>query len=555
MLLSPGDRLGRYEVLGLLGQGGMGEVYKARDSRLDRVVAIKVLLAPEANRADRLARFEREARAISALEHPNICALYDVGESGGVHFIVIQYLEGQTLAERLTRGSLPVSQVVRYGVEIADALDRAHRAGIVHRDLKPANIMLTRSGAKLLDFGLAKLHDEPAPIGLSSLTRLDALDVTADGTVLGTFQYMAPEQVEGRPADPRTDIFALGAVLYEAVTGNRAFPGPTPASVIGAILKDDPQPITTQVPLAPPAFEQLVQTCLAKDPEDRWQSTADLKRQLNWIASTRSGSALESPPSLPSRRSLMDVWRWPALLALLLLAGLMAVVRPWRTPVPEPQVVKFSVFPPAGATYATSIGQVPSTQLAVSPDGRFLAFVAASPGKRSTLWVRAIDATEPTPLAGTDDASYPFWSPDSRSIAFFSQNYLKRIDRTGGSAREICDVGADPRGGTWNQDNVIIFARDTASGLSRVSADGGTPAALLDLRAGHNSYRWPAFLPDGRRFLFHVRASAGRSIHLGSLDSQRHDGGPGQRAVRRGLLTARLRVDRSGRHAARLSLR
>jgi serine/threonine protein kinase/Tol biopolymer transport system component len=525
MILESGGRLGRYEILSLLGRGGMGEVYKARDSRLDRFVAIKVILAPVASQADRLARFEREARAISALDHPNICALYDVGEAEGIHFIVIQYLEGQTLAERLTRGPLPVSQVLRYGVEIADALERAHRAGIVHRDLKPANIMLTRSGAKLLDFGLAKLHDEPAPIGLSSMTRLDALDVTADGTILGTYQYMAPEQVEGREADPRTDIFALGAVLYEAVTGNRAFTGPSPASVIGSILKDDPPPITTHAPLAPAAFEQLVQTCLAKDPEERWQSTADVRRQLHWIASTRPGSDVSGPLALPSRRMPMRWWLLPAALAVALAATLPAAVRQWRASDVSPLLVKFPVFPPATTTFAAAIGQVPSTQLAVSPDGQFLAFVATSPGKRSALWLRPIGATEATLLEGTDDASYPFWAPDSRSIAFFAANQLRRVDRTGGSPREICDVGADPRGGAWNQQHVIVFARDTASGLSRVGAEGGTPVPLLDLRPGEHSYRWPSFLPDGRRFLFHVRANTGRSIHIGSLD------GPGSTMV------------------------
>ena len=395
---------------------------------------------------------------------------------------------------------------------------RAHRAGIIHRDLKPANIMLTRSGVRLLDFGLAKLQDEPAPLGLSSLTRLGGLTVTADGAVLGTYQYMSPEQVEGRPADARTDIFAFGAVLYEVITGNRAFPGPTTASVIGAILKDDPPPITISSPLAPAALEQVVQTCLAKDPDDRWQSAADLKRQLDWMATTRSSSEAGLPAALPSRRSSLRGWLLPIGLALAVVLTLPAAVRQWRTAPIEATLVKFPVFPPPNTTFAADIGQVPSTQLAVSPDGRYLAFVAAAPGKPASLWVRALDATEPIPLAGTEEASYPFWSEDSRSIGFFAQNQLKRVDRTGGSPRRICDVGADPRGGTWNRQNVIVFARDTSSGLSQVSADGGTPTPLLELRAGEHSYRWPAFLPDGRRFLFHVRGSTGPSIHLGSLD-------------------------------------
>ncbi len=491
----------------------MGEVYKAHDGRLDRLVAIKVLL-PSANPAERLARFEREARAISALEHPNICAVYDVGETDGTHFIVFQYLEGQTLAERLKRGPLPVSQVIRHGVEIADALDRAHRVGIVHRDLKPSNVMLTKSGAKLLDFGLARLQDEPAPIGMSSLTRLGAHELTAEGTLLGTYHYMAPEQVEGRRADHRADIFAFGAVLYEAATGSRAFSGPTSASVIGAILKDDPPPITTQSPLAPQGLVQLVRTCLEKDPDDRWQSTADLKRQLEWIGSSRGSSDSAAPVRPPSKWA--PARRWMGLTAV---AGALALVVPaaWR-PDPEAPAVEFEVYSPSTSTFAAPIGQVPSTQMAVAPDGSALVFVATAPGERSRLWMRALADSQPVALPGTDGASFPFWSPNSQHVAFFSKNRLMRIGRDGASAREICTVGADPRGGAWNPDNVIIFAPDPSSGLSRVSADAGSPETLLDLAAGHSSYRWPAFLPDGRRFLFHVKEGSRKSIHLGSLD-------------------------------------
>ena len=513
MSVSPGDRLGRYEVLSLLGRGGMGEVYKARDSRLDRLVAIKVLFGA-ASQPDRLIRFEREARAISALDHPNICAIYDVGEAGGVHFIVIQYLEGQTLAERLRRGPLPISQVVRYGVEIADALDRAHRVGIIHRDLKPANVMLTGSGAKLLDFGLAKQQDD-TPMGLSSLTRLGDLDVTADGTVLGTYPYMAPEQVEGRRADARTDIFAFGAVMYEAATGSRAFPGPTAASVIGSVLKDDPPPLTTQLPLAPAALEQLVQTCLEKNPDDRWQSAADIKRQLAWIASSRASSDVAAQVSPPSTRRFQK-WALAAVLVAAIALTLPAALRP----APAAPVWKFPVDPPPNATFAAPIAQVPSTQFALSPDGRVLAFVATRPGEPPRLWLREMDKLNPVPLEGTEGASFPFWSHDGRAIAFFSRSQLKRVDRTGGPPRDICDVGVDPRGGAWNQDNVIIYAPGTSSGLWKVNAGDGTPPeSLLELSKGDNSYRWPTFLPDGRRFLFHVKAGKAKTIRLGSLGS------------------------------------
>jgi eukaryotic-like serine/threonine-protein kinase len=519
MPLSPGNRLGRYEILGLLGRGGMGEVYKARDSRLDRVVAVKVLAEAVAGDVDHRARFEREARAISALEHPNICAVYDVGEENGAHYIVMQYLEGQTMAERLTRGSLPLSQVIRHGTEIADALDKAHRAGIVHRDLKPGNVMLTKSGAKLLDFGLAKLHDQPGPLSLSSMTRLGVPNTTAEGTILGTVHYMAPEQVEGRDADSRTDIFALGTVLYEAATGRRPFDGSSPAAIIGSILKDDPSPIVNHAPAIPPALDQLVQGCLAKDPDERWQSTADVRRQLQWIATTQSGSGITAATEPPAKRLRHAGWMAAAALAVALV-GVLIFGDGRSGDVASTPVVRFSIAPPAGTTFAADIAQVPSTQLAVSPDGSSVVFVAASPGRRARLWVRQLSATDPRLLAGTEDASYPFWSPDSRSIGYFAQGKLKRTDLDGGSPLELCDVGSDPRGGTWNQAGVILFARDTASGLSQVSASGGAPDAVLDLAPGDNSYRWPSFLPDGRRFLFHIRARNGRSIHLGSLGSR-----------------------------------
>jgi Tol biopolymer transport system component len=511
MGVSPGDRLGRYELLSLVGRGGMGEVYKARDGRLDRLVAVKVLLAA-VHESDRVARFEREARTISALEHPNICAIYDVGETNGIPYIVLQFLEGQTLAERLRRGPLTVGQAVRHGVEIADALDRAHRVGVIHRDLKPSNIMLTKAGAKLLDFGLARLHDDPGPIGLSSMTRLGDRDITSDGAVLGTYQYMAPEQLEGRKADQRTDIFALGAVLFEAVTGNPAFPGPTTASVIGAILKDDPPLLNAQSPVAPPALEQLVRTCLEKNPEERWQSTADLKRQLQWIDAARTTPS--GPVPVPARRRRIGRWLGAAALAA---APIAVALTLWR-PAVEGTPVRFFVYPPDRSTFAGPIAQVPHTQFALSPDGRELVFVATAAGGPARLWVRALDATEPRPLKGTEDASFPFWSPDGKFVAFFAGNQLKRIARDGTELRRICDVGVDPRGGAWSVQNQIVFTPDIASGLFRVNADGGSPESLLPLERGHTSYRWPSFLPDGRRFLFHVKGATRRSIRLGSLD-------------------------------------
>ena len=518
MLLTAGTCLGPYEVIAPIGAGGMGEVYKARDTRLDRIVALKVLAESMTGDPQSLARFEREARAIASLEHPNICALYDLGQDTDINYIVIQYLEGETLAERLKKGALPLDQVFRYGVEIADALDKAHRAGIVHRDLKPANIMLTKSGAKLLDFGLAKLRIPPKPFGMSTLTSFGGDPGTGQGTILGTLHYMAPEQIEGREADPRTDIFALGAVLFEATTGKRAFDAATSAGVIGAILKDDPPPMADNRPLVPPALDDLVQACLAKLPDDRWQTTADIKRQLIWISSGRLSSGI-TPVASPRSRWASLSWRiLTAVLAIALVIALPAAVRQWQAAGPDQRVVRFAIAPPLKTTFATAIAQVTSTQFALSPDGRRIAFVAASPGQPPSLWVRALDASESVPLSGTEEASYPFWSPDGRSLGFFAHNMLKRVDLGGEPPRTLCEAGFEARGGTWNADGVIVFAPNARSGLTRVSAAGGVPSVLLALREGESTYRWPAFLPDGRHFLFHVRRSNGRGVYLSSLD-------------------------------------
>jgi Tol biopolymer transport system component len=494
----------------------MGEVYKARDTRLDRIVAVKVLADPVDGNGEWRTRFALEARAISQLDHPNICALYDIGEENGTHFLVIQYLEGETLAERLARGPLSVSEVLRMSQDIAAALDKAHRAGIVHRDLKPANIMLTRSGAKLLDFGVAKLRGPSKPLGLSTLTNLTG--GTAEGSILGTVHYMAPEQVEGRDVDARADVFAFGIVIYEALTGRRPFDGATVASVIGSILKDTPEPVTDVQPRVPPELGQVVETCLAKDPDDRWQSTADLRRQLMWLASSSSATAVANRQE--RARWSRGSWRAATFALAATLVAVGAALWPrWFTATPEPSVVRFSIVPPPHATFATAVAQVPSTQLAVSPDGRYVAFIAAPPGERAGLWIRAVELTTPRVLPGTEDASYPFWSPDSRSIGFFAHNKLKRVELAGGAPQPLCDVDLEARGGAWNADGAIIFARNLRSGLSQVSASGGAATPLLDLREGEHTYRWPSFLPDGEHFLFHIRGAQGRGIYLGRLGS------------------------------------
>ena len=529
MALTSGTRLGPYEIIAPLGAGGMGAVYKAHDTRLDRTVAIKVLPDDVVEDAEARARFAREARAISSLDHPHICALYDVGEHQGASYLVMQHLEGQTLAERLVKGPLPIDQALQCGMQIADALDWAHRRGVTHRDLKPGNVMLTRAStsrqgpvqAKLLDFGLAKQRgqSDPVNLGVSGATRVTDHTPTARGTILGTIHYMAPEQVEGREADARTDIFALGALLYEMTTGRRPFDGGSAASVMGAILKGDPPPVTSLQPLAPAALDHVVHTCLAKDPDDRWQSAADVKRQLAWIATTLTAPGAVSAVSRSGWRVYLP---WAAVVAGLLAAlaaTLPAAWRQWFAVPREQPAVRFEITSPL--PFTNTGGSVPPTQLAVSPDGRRIVFVAGPPDGRGALWIRSLDAAEPEMLAGTEDASNPFWSPDSRFIGFFAQGKLKKTDITGGPPQVLCMASPDARGGSWNRDGVIIFSPASTTGLLRVSASAGEATHLLDLRDGETSHRWPSFLPDGRHFLFFVRAREGKTgIYLGSIDGQ-----------------------------------
>jgi Tol biopolymer transport system component len=516
--LAPGARLGPYEITAPIGAGGMGEVYRARDTRLDRTVAIKVLPSAVAADPEARTRFEREARAIAALDHPHICPLHDIGHAEGIDFLVMRLLEGETLAERMTKGRLPLDQVVRFGAEVADALDKAHRAGITHRDLKPANVMLTKAGAVLLDFGLAKRQGPAPPVGLTTMTGTGPTSAgTAKGTLLGTLHYMAPEQVEGREADARSDIFALGAVLYEMATATRPFDGDSPASVIGAILKDDPPAVSARQPLSPLALDHVVARCLAKDPDQRWQSAADVKHGLQW--------ALTS--GLAGKTDSSGAWRIGALgwAALTVMGVALAVtspyaVRQWLSTTPVPAAVTFDVFPPSGASFPAQGAAVPSTQLSLSPDGRRLAFVATAPEGRPMVWVRTLDRLEAQALPGTEGAVFPFWSPDSRFVGFFAQGKMKRTDLVGGPPQVICDASPEStRGATWNRDGTIVFVSGVASGLQQVSAGGGVPAPAIPLREGDVSYRWPTFLPDGRHLIFHVRSTKERpALYVGSID-------------------------------------
>ena len=517
MSLSAGSRLGPYEVIAPLGAGGMGEVYKARDTRLGRDVAVKVLPSHLTDDPDVKARFEREARSISQLTHPHICTLYDVGSKGGVEYLVMELLEGQTLADRLEKGPLPTEQVLKFGVEIGDALDRAHRAGIIHRDLKPGNVMLTKSGVKLLDFGLAKVAGSGEVSELSSLpTQAASRPLTQKGTVMGTFQYMAPEQLEGKDADARTDIFAFGCVLYEMATGKRAFTGATQASLVSAILRDDPKPISAVAPLAPAALDRLVKTCLAKDPEDRWQNARDVRNELAWIGQAGSQPAASAP--VVGRRSRSGTaWVVASVLLIVAAAAILSARRLSNRVAELDRPVRASIVMPEN----TAIRGV-----ALSPDGRRLAFVARDASGESHLWVRALDSFAVTPLPGTGSSSFPFWSPDGRFIAFFADGDLKKIDASGGPPQVICDA-PEARGGSWSRDGVIVFARNVDGPLFRVPASGGVPSVLtkIDPARGETSHRWPIFLPDGRHFLYLVANfsspgdRSGTGIYVRALDS------------------------------------
>ena len=524
MPLAPGTLLGRHEIVELLGAGGMGEVYRARDTRLDRVVALKVLHGHLAADEHLRQRFDQEARAISQLSHPHICALYDVGHQDGIDYLVIEYLEGETLTRRLEKGLLPIEQVLRYGIQIADALDKAHRQGIVHRDLKPDNVMITKSGVKLLDFGLAKLNTA-APGGVFSgvsvsPTRENAT-LTAQGTIIGTFQYMAPEQLEGKEADARSDLFALGSVLFEMATGTSAFGGKSHASLIAAILDRTPPLISSVQPMTPPALDRVVKTCLEKDPDDRWQTAHDVKLQLEWIA--EGGSLVGMPAAVVSRRRSRARLGWIAaavLAAVALLVGLWS----WKRERPTPAVVRSAILAPEKTTFrSTGDGAGP---VAVSPDGRAVAFVAADASGASTLWVRALDSLAARSLPGTDNARYPFWSPDNRTLGFFADGKLKRIDVAGGPAIALCN-SPDPRGGTWNEDGVILFEPQYREPIFRVSASGGSPIRVttLDAARRETTHRWPFFLPDGKHFLYfsgsHQTGAESDldAIFVGSLDT------------------------------------
>ncbi len=519
MPLSAGTKLGPYEIVAPLGAGGMGEVYRARDTRLDRTVAVKILPSHLSDKPEAKERFEREARAISSLNHPNICHLYDVGEQDGTSYLVMEYLEGETLADRLGKGPLPLPQVLKTGVEICDGLEKAHRSGVVHRDLKPGNIMLTKTGAKLMDFGLAKATADLPPSSSLSMTMShhSSKPLTAQGTLVGTFQYMSPEQVEGKDADARSDIFALGAVLYEMVTGQHAFSGKSQASIIAAILAAEPPSVSTLQPMSPPALERLIQSCLVKDPDERLQTAHDVKLQLKWIAEGGSQAGVAAPVVV--RRKSRERVAWAVAVVGLLLAAAIGFLY-WRTPHPVARAVRSTILPPDKATFVF-LG--PTHSAALSPDGSSVAFVARSEGV-SRLWIRPLDSYTARVLPDTEDASAVFWSPDSRNLGFFSQGKLKRVSAGGGPSVTICETGPT-RGGSWSAHDVIIFGRYPGE-IYQVPASGGTPtkAVSFDPSRHDTSDRWPLFLPDGKHFLYMASpfgsVTEDNAVFVASLDDK-----------------------------------
>jgi eukaryotic-like serine/threonine-protein kinase len=511
--LLPSTRLGPYQVTASIGRGGMGEVYCARDTRLDRTVAIKVVGSAPAT-LDAAANLEREARAVAALNHPHVCALYDVGQEGGMAFLVMEHVHGETLSARLARGPLPVREVIRYGIQIGEALDHAHRHGVVHRDLKPANVMLTDRGVKVLDFGLATLRGSPIEIPLER-TPVASQQLASETTLLGTVQYMAPERLEGAEADTSSDLFAFGAVIYEMATGRRPFESSSPAGVIAAILQSEPPAPSTLRPDLPKSVDWVVQKCLAKHRDARWRAAGDIVEVLRWIA---RGPEEHTPAPASSRRRLAAV----ATGSLLLVAAAVAALAPRLVRrVDPPPPFAFSIFPPEGGGFTPTPSSVPTPQFALSPDGRRLTFVASVGHDAPQLWVRALDALNAEPIAGTQGADYPFWSPDSDAIGFFANGSLKRVDLRGGPPRVLAPA-SHGRGGAWSRSGAILFAPNTQSGLYRVSAAGGDATALNqpDPALHQASYRWPQFLPDDRHYIYFVQSTSPEthSIYLGDLD-------------------------------------
>lgn len=516
MPLLPGTKLGPYEILAPIGAGGMGEVYRSRDPRLGRDVAIKVLPAALAENLQARERLEREARAVSKLNHPNICTLFDVGDEGSIHFLVMEFLEGETLEQRLKRGALPLNAALKFSEQIADALSKAHRAGIVHRDLKPSNIFVTKQGAKILDFGLAKdrtnLEIEPETTSAGSPTTIAGSN-TAAGTILGTYPYMSPEQLEGKVADARADIFAFGAVLYEMLTGQRAFAGKSQASVIAAILERDPRSILEMISVCPKSLDRAVRRCLAKDPEERWQTAFDLKMEIQQIAKMSE----ENVEKAPLQQTSINPWVIRALagVALLLAIAVVALLLPRKSA----KAPVFSSLTPPQGTYFEIEGDL-GIPPALAPDGSGVIF-----GAGGAIWYRSLRDGSERELSKGKNEVYPFWAPDSKSIAFFGDGKLKTMEISTGATRTLCDA-SNPRGGAWGSSGIILFTPTTRDIIYEVSATGGTPKPVTQLDTKlHSTHRWPFFLPDGQHFIYmaanHVKPLGEQNgVYVASLDGK-----------------------------------
>jgi eukaryotic-like serine/threonine-protein kinase len=505
MAIAPGTHLGPYEILSPLGTGGMGEVFRARDTRLDRTVAIKILPEALARDPEFRERFNREARTIAQLDHPNICPLYDVGDERGTAFLVMQYLEGETLADRVKRGALPLNEALTYAVEIADALDKAHHHGIVHRDLKPGNIFLTKTGATLLDFGLAKTRAKVVAETAPSMLPTRPPDLTAQGTILGTLQYMAPEQLEGKEADVPADIFAFGAVLYEMLTGRKAFEGESQASVIAAIMQGEPRPISALRPLAPPSLDHIVSRCLAKHRDDRWQTARDLMYELKWIA--HGPPELLSRAALTATKSTVMFWRRSAyaaglVAALSILVVTYVVTRP-RSSVGDTATrqlpIRVSIDPPDNTRFT-------SVQLALSPNGMNVAYMGLAAQQRQ-VWTYSLTGADSHLVADTDDATFPFWSSDGQYIAFFTNRGLVRMSAGGGPIQNLAPASM-VSSGTWSEEGVLLFVGRDQPVIYRVASSGGTPVPVTSLDPSREelAHLHPRFLPGGKRFLYLARS-------------------------------------------------
>jgi len=504
MSLSSGDQLGHYKILSMIGKGGMGEVYLGTDTRLGRSVAIKVS-SREFND-----RFEREARAISTLNHPNICTLHDIGPN----YLVMEYIEGELLSKLIGRGPLPLDKALSYAVQIVDALAAAHAKGVIHRDLKPGNIIITKNGAKVLDFGLAKLSTERLSSDSAASIETMTEPITRAGAVLGTLYYMAPEQVEGRETDERSDIFSFGVVFYEMITGQRPFTGDTQAAVLASVLKEQQPPMSQWQPAVPRQLDRVVRKCLEKRPDDRWHSARDLKPTLELIdldapPPSSASTSVPIPVQTPSRRK----WLWPALAGALLVVLAAGAGALWLRPSAPARAARFEVTLPEGVQF--------SQYVSVSPDGHKLVFNAT--GEKAGLWIRDLDTLQWRQLPGTEGSSSPFWSPDSRFLGFSVGNELKKIEVAGGPPQTLCTSPTSVGTGAWSKDNVIVFGGKPNGPLRRVPAAGGIPTdvTVIDSKRGENYHLIPTFLPDGKHFVYTISGSPAVSgVYVGSLDVQ-----------------------------------